>query len=157
MTSANASRLPEAPSAEAAVARVAELSPDLRGCAVLGSDRVALAASGDPELWGSAGAAFLEAADAAGFGPAADAHVATEDGEAFAVRHEGMAMVAVAERLALASLILFDMRAALRDLAVEGPLMGKPVEGAAGHLFTDLPELRLARAAAELIAVAGRR
>ena len=66
---------------------------------------------------GAPGAAFLAAADAAGPAPAADAHVATEDGEAFAVRHEGLAMVAVAERLALASLIVFDMRAALRDLA----------------------------------------
>ena len=101
------------------MARVAELSPDLRGCAVLDSNGVALAASGDPELWERAGVAFLTAADAAGPGPAADAHVATEDGEAFAVRHEWLAMVAVAERLALASLIVFDMRAALGDVEVQ--------------------------------------
>ncbi len=98
---------------------MAALSPDLRGCAVLDSDRVVLAASGDREAWGRAAAAFLEAADAAGPGPAADARVATEDGEAFAVRDQGLAMVAVAEPLALAELILFDMRAALGDLAAQ--------------------------------------
>jgi hypothetical protein len=45
--------------------------------------------------------------------------VATEDGEAFAVRHEDLAMVAVAERFTLASLMIFDMRAVLRDLVRE--------------------------------------
>jgi hypothetical protein len=96
-----------------------EMSPDLRGCAVLASDGGALAASGDPERWGRAGGALLAAADAAGPDPATHAHVATEDGEAFAVRHEGLAMVAVAERFTLASLIIFDMRAVLRDLVAE--------------------------------------
>ena len=33
------------------------------------------------------------------------------------MRHEGLAMVAVAERFTLASLMIFDMRAVLRDLA----------------------------------------
>jgi hypothetical protein len=42
--------------------------------------------------------------------------VATEDGEAFAVRLEELAMVAVTERFTLASLVIFDMRAVLRDL-----------------------------------------
>jgi hypothetical protein len=98
---------------------MAEMSPDLRGCAVLGSDGRALAASGDPQLWASAGGALLAAADVAGGEPASHAHVATEDGEAFAVRHQGLAMVAVAERFTLASLMIFDMRAVLRDLAAE--------------------------------------
>jgi hypothetical protein len=43
--------------------------------------------------------------------------VATEAGEAFAVRQSGLAMVAVADRFTLASLMLFDMRTVLRDLA----------------------------------------
>jgi hypothetical protein len=43
--------------------------------------------------------------------------VATEDGEAYAVRLAGLAMVAVTDRFALASLVLADMRATLRDLA----------------------------------------
>jgi hypothetical protein len=96
------------------------MSPDLRGCAVLDGDRRALAASGDPESWGSAGAALIAAADEAADEAASHVHVATEDGEAFAVRHEGLVMVAVAERFTLASLMIFDMRAVLRDLAGSG-------------------------------------
>ena len=45
--------------------------------------------------------------------------MATEDGEAFAVRQGELAMVAVAERFTLASLMIFDMRAVLRDLVRE--------------------------------------
>ena len=61
------------------MARLAEMSPDLRGCAILDADGRALAASGDRERWGSAGAALLAAADAAGDEPAAQVHVATEE------------------------------------------------------------------------------
>jgi hypothetical protein len=117
VTSVNAPRAPSAEAAEGGVARLTEMSPDLRGCAVLDGEGRALAASGHPESWASAGAELIAAADAAGEEPAAQAHVATEDGEAFAVRHEGLVMVAVAERFALASLMIFDMRAVLRDLA----------------------------------------
>jgi hypothetical protein len=117
VTSVNAQHAPSGEAAEAAVARLTEMSPDLRGCAVLDPKGRALAASGDPESWGNAGAALMAAADAAGGEPASHVHVATEDGEAFAVRHEGLVMVAVAERFTLASLMIFDMRAVLRDLA----------------------------------------
>jgi len=95
------------------------MSPDVRGCAILDSTGRPLAATGNPERWAWAGRALLEAADRAGDEPASHLHVATEDGEAFAVRHRGLAMVAVAERFALASLMLFDMRAVLRDFAAE--------------------------------------
>jgi hypothetical protein len=119
MADATANRVPGTSSAEAAVARLREMSADLRGCAILDSEGRALAATGDRERWGRAGSALLAAADAAG-GEAADhAHVATEDGEAFAVRHQGLAMVAVSERFTLASLMVFDMRAVLRDLVRE--------------------------------------
>jgi hypothetical protein len=93
------------------------MSPDLRGCAILDGEGRALASSGNPERWADAGAALMAAADTAGKEPAGHVHVATEDGEAFAVRHEGLVMVAVAERFTLASLMIFDMRAVLRDLA----------------------------------------
>jgi hypothetical protein len=96
------------------------MSPDLRGCAVLDDEGRALVASGDPNAWAGAGAALVDAADAAGDERASHVHVATEDGEAFAVRHEGLVMVAVAERFTLASLMVFDMRAVLRDLAKDG-------------------------------------
>jgi hypothetical protein len=119
VTSVDAQRVPSGAEAEAAVARLNEMSPDLRGCAILDSAGRALAASGEPETWSGAGAALLAAADAAGGEPASHVHVATEDGEAFAVRHGGLAMVAVAERFTLASLMIFDMRAVLRDLAKE--------------------------------------
>jgi hypothetical protein len=119
MAEARAERVSSREAATTAVARLQEMSPDLRGCAVLDVEGRALAASGDPERWAGAGAALLAAADAAGAETATQLHVATEDGEAFAVRHEGLAMVAVAERFVLASLMVFDMRAVLRDLAGE--------------------------------------
>ena len=98
-------------------ARMREMSPDLRGCAILAADGRLLAAGGDPDRWGAAGGELLAAADAARGEPAARVHVATADGEAFAIREGGLAMVAAANRFALASLMLFDMRAILRDLA----------------------------------------
>jgi hypothetical protein len=116
VNSVNAQRVP-AEAAEAAVGRLREMSADLRGCAVLGEGGEVLAATGDADQWGPAAAALLSAADAAGAEPAGHVHVATEDGEAFAVRHEGLAIVAVSERFTLASLMIFDMRAVLRDLA----------------------------------------
>src|SRR5207247_1740389 len=92
--------------AEFAVSHLLELSPDLRGCAVLDAGGSALAASGAAERWAPAAAGFLAAADAAAGEPVEHVHVGTEDGEAFAVRHGGLAMVAVTERFTLASLVL---------------------------------------------------
>src|SRR3954470_21086806 len=116
VNSVNAERVP-AEAAEAAVGRLREMSADLRGCALIGPGGQVLAAIGDADRWGTAAAELLSAADAAGDEPACHVHVATEDGEAFAVRHEDLAMVAVTERFTLASLVIFDMRAVLRDLA----------------------------------------
>ena len=99
------------------------MSADLRGCVILDQEGAPLAASGPSdslERWGEAGRAMLAAADAAAGEPVAHAHVGTEDGEAFAVRHAGFALVAAAERFTLAGLMLFDIRAVLRDLA-RGP------------------------------------
>jgi hypothetical protein len=115
--------------AELAVARMGEMSVDLRGCAVLDADGNELASSGG-EGWARAGAGFLAAADAADAEPAAQVHVATEDGEAFAVREGGLAMVAVAERFTLASLMLFDMRTVLRDLASGNGVPDRRAQGA---------------------------
>jgi hypothetical protein len=120
MTDATASRAPSEADAAAALARFQEMSADLRGAAILAADGSALAATGDVDLWGTVARELLTAADAAGPERAARVHVATEDGEAFAVREAGLAIVAVADRFALASLMLFDMRAVLRDAAAEG-------------------------------------
>ena len=95
------------------------MSADLRGCALIGPGGQVLAATGEEDRWGSAAAELLAAADAAGDEPASHVHVATEDGEAFAVRQGELAMVAVTERFTLASLMIFDMRAVLRDLLRE--------------------------------------
>jgi len=106
--------------ASAAASRFASLSAEMRGCAIFDPEKL-LAASGDGEGWLDAGRALLEAADGAASEPATHAHVATEDGEAFALRLGDLAMVAVTERFVLASLVFADMRAALREAAREAP------------------------------------
>ncbi|HEX4670041.1 MAG TPA: hypothetical protein VH275_08740 [Solirubrobacterales bacterium] len=106
--------------AEAALAFLGEMSLDLRGAAILDSGGGVLAATGGHDRWGEDAAALLEVADRAGAEPAEQIHVATEQGEVFALRHAGFAAVAVTERFALASLMFFDMRSVLRDLALAG-------------------------------------
>ena len=106
--------------AAGALAYLAEMSPDLRGGAILAGDGAVLAASGRPERWREDAAALLEVADRAGAEPAEQVHIATEQGEVFALRHAGLTAVAVTERFALASLFFFDMRSVLRDLAAGG-------------------------------------
>jgi hypothetical protein len=94
------------------------MSPDLRGAAILGPEGEVLAASGEePERWSEDAAALFAAADAAEGVPVEQVHIATEQGEVFAIRNAGLAAVAVTERFALASLMLFDMRSTLRQLA----------------------------------------
>ncbi len=117
VSDASAPAAPSAADAEVAVARLASMSTDLRGCAVIAADGSALAASGDLEAWAEAAAGLLAAADAAAGEPVGHLHVGTEDGEVFAVRGEGVAIVAASERFPLASLMLSDMRAVLRELA----------------------------------------
>lgn len=116
--SAAASPPPSEADATAAIARFAALSGEVRGAAILGPDGEVLAASGDRAHWGAAAGALLRAADAAAGARAAQAHVATEEGEVYAIRFGGLAMIAVCDRFALASLIMSDMRAALRGLGV---------------------------------------
>lgn len=112
---------PSAESAEGALAFLSEMSPDLRGAAILGPEGEVLAASGEePERWGEDAAALFAAADAAEGTSVEQVHIATEQGEVFAIRNAGLAAVAVTERFALASLMLFDMRSTLRQLAEEG-------------------------------------
>lgn len=106
--------------AATALAYLAEMSPDLRGAAILDSGGAVLAAGGRPERWREDAAALLAVADRAGEEPVERLHVATEQGEVFALRHAGLAALAVTDRFALASLLFFDMRAVLRDLAAGG-------------------------------------
>jgi predicted regulator of Ras-like GTPase activity (Roadblock/LC7/MglB family) len=120
MSDAHASEVISGDAAEGALAYLAEMSPDLRGAAILGSDGAVLAASGAPDRWGEDATALFEAADRADGEPVEQIHIGTEQGEVFALRHAGLAAIAVTERFALASLTLFDLRALLRDLAAGG-------------------------------------
>jgi predicted regulator of Ras-like GTPase activity (Roadblock/LC7/MglB family) len=103
--------------AEGALAYLTEMSADLRGAAILGPEGVVLAASGHRDRWREDVAALFAVADEAGGEPVEQVHMGTEQGEVFALRHAGLAAVAVTERFALASLTFFDLRSLLRDLA----------------------------------------
>jgi hypothetical protein len=105
--------------AQGALAYLTEMSPDLRGAAVFGPGGEVLAGSGHADRWREDAAALFEVADRAGGEPVEQVHIGAEQGEVFALRHAGLAAVAVTERFALASLVLFDMRTMLRDLAGE--------------------------------------
>jgi hypothetical protein len=112
---------PSLPDADRTVEYLEEISRELRGCAILSDAGEVLAASGDdPDGWGEAGRELIAAADAAGGEPVAHAHIATGDGEAFCVREGTYVAVAVTDRFTLASLMIFDIRNALRQLAASG-------------------------------------
>jgi hypothetical protein len=100
-----------------AVAYLEEISPEMRGCAILDSNGEVLASTGEGESWREAAAELLDAADSANGESATHAHVATGDGEVFCVRDGDLVAVAVTERFVLASLMLFDLRAVLRGVA----------------------------------------
>lgn len=106
--------------AAGAVSYLEEVSPQMRGCAILSGSGEVLAASGDAERWGEAGRELIAAADAARGVQVTHAHVATGDGEAFCVREGALTAVAVTERFVLASLTFWDMRITLRELAAAG-------------------------------------
>jgi predicted regulator of Ras-like GTPase activity (Roadblock/LC7/MglB family) len=103
-------------SAARACAYLFEISPEMRGCAILGADGTVLGANGERQAWPEPAAELIAAADEAGGEPVAQAHIGTGDGEVFMVRVGGLVAIAVAERHTLASLMLFDLRKVLRDL-----------------------------------------
>jgi predicted regulator of Ras-like GTPase activity (Roadblock/LC7/MglB family) len=109
----------EIPADEASrsLAFLVEMSPDLRGAAIIGAAGETLASSGSAERWAEDAGALFEVADRAGDEPVEQIHIATEQGEVFAVRHAGLAAVTVTDRFALASVLFFDMRSILRELA----------------------------------------
>ncbi len=108
------------PAAERAVAKLAELSADLRAAAVLAPDGTLLAGT-EEAPWAERSAELWEAADVSGpGGPVTQLHVAGENGEVFAIRDEGLTAIAVTDRFALESLMFCDLRAVLRELGEEG-------------------------------------
>jgi predicted regulator of Ras-like GTPase activity (Roadblock/LC7/MglB family) len=112
-----AATAPAPAAADAALRFLTEMSTDLRGAAILTGDGTVLAASGDAAAWAEEAVGLFTVADAAGEEPVEQVHVATQAGEVFALRHAGLAVVAVTDRFALSSLTFFDMRSALRNLA----------------------------------------
>ncbi|HET9163541.1 MAG TPA: hypothetical protein VFN89_08890 [Solirubrobacterales bacterium] len=110
-----------AEAAEGALAYLTEMSPDLRGAAILGPRGEVLAAADRFSRWEEDAATLFAVADRAGEEAVEQVHIGTEQGEVFALRHAGLAAVAVTERFALASLTFFDMRSVLRDLAGATP------------------------------------
>ena len=120
MADGETSEAVSADAAASALAYLTEMSPDLRGGAILESGGAVLAASDRPERWRDDAATLLEVADGAGGEAVEQVHIATEQGEVFAVRHAGLTAIAVTDRFALASLLFFDMRAVLRDLSEGG-------------------------------------
>lgn len=122
MADPTAAEAPTLTDAAAGVAFLQEISPEMRGCAILDSAGAVLAVGGggDEEGWREAAAELIAAADAAGSEPAAHAHVATGDGEVFCVRYGRLVAVAATERFVLSSLVSFDLRAVLRELDANG-------------------------------------
>jgi predicted regulator of Ras-like GTPase activity (Roadblock/LC7/MglB family) len=120
-----AATAPAPADAEAALAFLTEMSPDLRGGAILTGDGTVLAASGDAAAWGAEAVGLLRVADAAGDEPVEQVHVATQAGEVYALRAHGLVAVAVTDRFTLSSLTFFDMRSALRGMAKRSEGGGK--------------------------------
>jgi predicted regulator of Ras-like GTPase activity (Roadblock/LC7/MglB family) len=115
-----AATAPAPADAEAALSFLTEMSPDLRGGAILTADGTVLAASSEAAEWATEAVGLLSLADAAAEEPVEQIHVATQAGEVFALRNEGFAAVVVTDRFPLSSLVFFDMRSALRELARGG-------------------------------------
>lgn len=120
MTDPSATATAPSSPGEAAIAFLTEMTPDLRGAAILAADGSAIAASSEPKQWAEGAAELFAVADAADGETVEQVHIATEAGELFGLRHEGLTAIAVTERFVLASLTFFDLRATLRELARGG-------------------------------------
>jgi hypothetical protein len=105
--------------ASALLERLAALSPDLLDAAIFDADGVQVSSS-DGSDWATGARELWAAADAGETGSSTQIHVGTEDGEVFAVRNGAASIVSTSRRFALASLMLTDLRTALRDLGSGG-------------------------------------
>ena len=125
---------PSLVAAQRSVDYLMEISPLMRGCAILDASGEVLAATGNATSWQLPARRLVEAADATPVsgGAATHAHVATGRGEAFVVREGDFHAVAVFERFCLSSLVFFDLRAAIRDVRGEPGLSASGVSGGGG-------------------------
>jgi hypothetical protein len=97
------------------VAELIEESAGLRSCAVIG-DRGEVLAATDRRDWAHQAERLWIAAADPGHEDPAYVHVAIDAGELFAVRDGHVTVIGIADRFSLASLVLCDLRAALRRL-----------------------------------------
>jgi hypothetical protein len=103
----------EALTPELALDYLRELSADVIAGSVFGADGAHIA--GPEELAGPARALLAAEPDAA------EIQVATADGAVFAARSEDHALVVVCGRFALPSLLRYDLRVVLAELAGRSP------------------------------------
>ena len=106
-----------------------ETSPELREAAFFDPEGTQIYAT-DGEDWTDPAQRLWAAADGDAEEPAKYAHVATGNGEVLAARGPGGSAIALADRFALASLVLSDLRAVLREL---GPVSADPAGTGAGE------------------------
>lgn len=105
--------------AERALSRLAELAVDLRAAAIIDADGSVLATTGPGDDWAEQSHLLIGAARDAVGGVAERVHVGTTEGEVFAVPEHGRWCIAITERFTLASLVIFDLRVILREMAHE--------------------------------------
>jgi hypothetical protein len=101
--------------AEAIAAELIEESSGLRSCALIGPAGEVLAATA-PNSWAEQSRRLWKAATYSDRPPPAHVHVGIDGGEVFAVRGEHASAIGIADRFSLASLVLCDLRDALRRL-----------------------------------------
>ena len=102
----------------AGLAYLTEIEPDIRGAAILGPSGEVVECSVPADSGFAEAAAGLAAqVEDAGVEPVDSCHVTTDEAEVFMVREAGFTLVAVSARFVLASLMTYDIRMTLRDLA----------------------------------------
>jgi hypothetical protein len=103
---------------DSAPAYLEGLSPDVRAAVLLQTDgaQVAHAGAGDPAEVAGLVAELLENVDRAAGERTGEVEVVTGAGTVFAVRGERFVLAAVATRLALSSLLRWDMRHVLGEV-----------------------------------------
>lgn len=111
---------PIARTPQEAVAFLDELGPDVKACVVLDRDGGLLAQSGPDEPrgreMGDLALELFQRADSCSTAEVGGIEVATSAGTLFAARRGAFAIAVVASRLALSSLVMFDLRRILGDL-----------------------------------------
>lgn len=97
------------------IAELIDESAGLRSCAVIDGAGRQLAATEQLD-WAVSAERLWRAAEDPDRPAAAYVHIAIDAGELFAVRDDRFTIIGIAERFSLASLVLCDLRTALRRL-----------------------------------------